>query len=122
MELAVATVEAETLDLISHRQLAMWLALRRLGFESDEIFVQWADGPRTVLKVEDKIFSVSYPESTVAESDWLEEWTTQANYWNSQMSDEDRERMYRRHVSNDVMLVLALTLKSQGFRIRGSEN
>lgn len=124
MELAVVSVSSELQGRTVHKQLAIFEALRRLGFASKEIYVSWSGRPNTVLMEGDRSFTMSYPETAHSsdEAEWLEEWLREANRWNNEMTAADRDRLYRQHVSTEVLGLLAIALKARGFRIRRSEN
>jgi hypothetical protein len=124
MGLAVVPVSSEVQDRTVHKQLAVMEALRRLGFAPGEVFVSWTLRPNTVVQVADRSFTISYPHSVhpKEECDWLLEWLGAVDRWDNEMTEADRERMYRQHVSKEIVGLLTVGLRARGIRIRRSEN
>lgn len=126
MELATTAVaiEVDVQGRTVHKQLAMFEALRRLGFQPENIYVHWAGKPCTVLKEAERTFTVSFPHSlhSPKEEEWLAEWLCEVDRWNGDMVNSERDSIYREHMSPEVLEILVIALKAKGFRVPFSEN
>lgn len=105
------------------RQLAMFEALRRLGFSAADIFVAYNGGDvRTVLRTRGKQFSVQYvgpqgvapSEVPVTEAEYIAEWQAGATAWLQSMSNDEREEIYRAGMDEEKLLALVVALDARG--------
>ena len=105
--------------LIYELQLAVFEALRRLGFQPDDIFVAYNYGePVTVLRTQGKQFVMNYPhagEVPANTEEYNRGWHEACQAWNATMSDADRARIYEeRFVAQGESVPLLEALKRKG--------
>lgn len=121
---------ADTLTALAHKQLAIWEALRRLGFEADDIFVGVVDNDgriaqrgevKTVLRPADQPgtqFVVNFPGSPKVDKDAYERvWKVEATRWKDAMTHEERDLIYRINVTEEVLLNLVVAIGTKGIKV-----
>ena len=99
-------------------QLAVFEALRRLGFTSDEIYAGYNNGqPVTVLKAQGKQFVLNYPKAVdvpQTAEEYVAGWQEACEAWNSKMDNTERTRIFEERflvVGEAVQLLEALSRK-----------
>ena len=103
-----------------HKQLAMFEALRRLGFQSDDIYVSWDEvkkAPLTILRRDEKNFVIDYPESfehPESKELYRQEWMSESERWNTVMSMVERDSIYRSYVNEALYFDLVMSLRLSG--------
>lgn len=79
-------------------QLAVFEALRRLGFAPEDIYVAYNQGtPVTILKTQGKQFVMNYPSAGIipsSEEEYIQGWGAVTAKWNETMSSEERRRIF----------------------------
>lgn len=112
------------LDPVIEWQLAVYEALRRIGFTPEEIFVSWAKeiGPISVLRAEGKQFVIrpEGPACSLTPEEYSTAWIDAAGWWNRGATDEERLTIYRTHFTEDVLAHLISALGAAGLPLRDS--
>lgn len=107
-----------TLKKLARVQLAVFEALRRLGFKADDIFVAFYNGGElfTELHQGEQRFRITISRGTVIDSKAYKTlWEVEAERWNKSMTDAERMKIYRKEFSVEKLLDLTDTLKHHGF-------
>lgn len=102
------------------KQLATFEALRRLGFDSCDIFVSYNHGNvLTVLMTQSKRFNIEFPDSEVptSEDEYVLQYKKMAERWNSEMSETERDQIYRTVYTADSLAAVAVALVAKGISI-----
>jgi len=98
----------------------MFEALRRLGFQSDDIYVSWDEvkkAPLTILRRDEKNFVIDYPESfehPESKELYRQEWMSESERWNTVMSMVERDSIYRSYVNEALYFDLVMSLRLSG--------
>ncbi len=106
---------------VFERQLAVFEALRRIGFTSEELFVSYNGGvPVTLIRVGDKQFAVSTegPCAPQSEPEYIEGWMKAAEWWNTTAAEGERMPLYHKYISHGTMLNLILALDDADMPLR----
>lgn len=108
-------------------QLAVYEALRRIGFTPGELFVAWNSGePVTLIRADGKEFVVRTYVSNVPKNEaaYIEEWMRASTWWNETATNAERMALYHEYITEEVLLTLILALhdadmplRSEGARI-----
>lgn len=103
------------------RQLAVFEALRRIGFTSEELFVAYNAGtPVTLIRVGEKEFVVRTdgPCDPKSEVEYIEGWLKAAEWWNSGAAEDERMPIYHQFITPGTLLNLILALDDAGMPLR----
>lgn len=102
------------------RQIASLEALKRLGFEDEDIHVETENGKIfTVLKTQGKTFKIGFPDEPDPKSveDYQAAWMAEARRYGSDMPESERNRIYREHWDADKLDGLNDALIEKGFAV-----
>jgi len=103
------------------RQLALFEALRRIGFTSDEIFTGYNSGrPVTVIRAEGKQFVMCMEGSCTVEdeNEYILGWREAAEWWNGKATDRERMAIYCAYFDEAKLAVLIFALDAKGMPFR----
>lgn len=110
------------MHVVFEHQLALFEALRRLGFTSDELFTGYNKGnPVTVILAEGKQFVVSVEGGLCCdldENEYFLGWREAAEWWNDEATRAEQLTIYRAHVNEDKLAALILALAAKGMPLR----
>lgn len=103
----------------AHEQLAIWEALRKLGFQADDIYAAFYNGNElfTTLKAGDKEWngSISRGQKIPAEP-YIALYTAECDRWNK-TTPEARREIFDRHMPVEKMIDVAIGLRMKGIDI-----
>lgn len=113
------------LTKLARRQLAMYEALRRLGFQPDQIFVTFYNGDPvtgadvfTELRVDGKVFKSNFRgEKKVTREAYLATWTRENVWWNEKANRKEKLAIYQKEFSVSMLLSLATAIASKGITV-----
>ena len=106
---------------VFQRQLAVFEALRRIGFTSEELFVSYNSGvPVTLVRAGEKQFAISAdgPCAPQSETEYIEGWVKAAEWWNSGAAEDERMPIYHQFITPGTLLNLILALDDAGMPLR----
>lgn len=107
----------EQMQRLADKQVATHEALRRLGFPAGDIYVLVSPDSglvRTLLRTQGKEWVCAYPGAPAVDPRRYEAfWTRTAEDFNA--GRRDGEAVYRENVSENVLLMMATSLRQAGF-------
>ena len=106
---------------VFERQLAIFEALRRIGFASKELFVSYNAGvPVTLIRVEAKEFVISAdgPCTPRHEDEYIAGWMEASTWWNERATNEERMELYHKYISEETLLTMILALYDADLPLR----
>ena len=101
--------------------LAIYEALRRIGFLPNEVFVAWNGGaPVTLIRADGKEFVVRThaPGVPKDEAEYVSEWLKASAWWNDTATNSERMLVYHKYITEEVLLSLILALYDADMPLR----
>jgi len=109
--------EDEQMQRLADKQVATHEALRRLGFPADDIYVMASPDSgvvRTLLRTQGREWSCTYPGAPLVDAARYEAvWARAVEDFNT--GRRDGEAVYRENISENVLLLIATSLRRAGF-------
>jgi hypothetical protein len=108
------TPEIETLV---RKQLALFTALRSLGFTNEQIFVAFYNGGEvfTELRADDRVFRVGFPGSPkVVATEYVKAWEAACEEWNTRLTGDERHKIFTTYMTYDAFWALAGSIARKG--------
>jgi len=108
-----------TLLEYAHEQLAVWEALRKLGFPSDDIYAAFYNGNElfTTLKVGDKEWNGSISRGKkIPPEPYIALYTAECERWN-QTTEGERRRIFDAYMPVEKMINIAVGVRCKGIDI-----
>ncbi len=106
---------------VFQRQLAVFEALRRIGFTAEELFVNYNQGePVTLVRVDGKEFIVRAdgPCAPQNEPEYIEGWLKAAEWWNNEATENERMLIYHKHITPGTLLTMIVALDDADVPLR----
>ena len=103
----------------AHVQLAYWNALRRMGFDADDIYAAFYNGGElfTTLKVGGKEWSASISEGIkISAEPNVSIYTFECQMYNAAPNDK-RDEIFRKYMPVEKMIQMAISLRAKGIVI-----
>lgn len=111
--------EKDALLEYAHEQLAVWEALRKLGFQADDIYAAfYNDGELfTTLKAGGKEWNYSVSHTQKVSSDlYIPLYTAECERWNT-TTQEERRKIFMKHMPVDKMIQIAISIRIKDIEI-----
>lgn len=103
----------------AHIQLSYWNALRRMGFDADDIYAAFYNGGElfTTLKVGGKEWSASISEGIKISADlYVPVYTAACEMYNT-APDAKRDEIFQKYMPVEKMIQMAISLRAKGIVI-----
>jgi hypothetical protein len=112
-------IVVENLHPVVREMLAVHEAFRKLGFESDDIFVMLDDPDghaKVILRAQGKQFIVRMDgEWHASVKDRMKAWEKAVEAWNGTMTDDDRQEIWQGSHIVENTAAFVIMLDSKGF-------
>jgi selenocysteine lyase/cysteine desulfurase len=111
------TPEIETLV---RKQLALFTALRSLGFTNEQIFVAFYNGGEvfTELRADDRVFRANFPGSPkVVTAEYVKAWEAACEEWNARLTADERHKIFTTYMTHDALFALAASIARKGITV-----
>lgn len=103
-----------------HEQLALWEALRKLGFSADDIYAAFYNGGElfTTLRVQGKEWNVSISAGRKVSDaeEYIRLYTKKCEWWNT-APDAEKRVVFNKHMPVDKMVSVAMSLREKDITI-----
>lgn len=110
-----------------NKQLATFQALRKCGFDSDDIYLR-IDGRKVFTELRPSLhpnltFRIDYPGAPdVDAQEYIRMWQAAAEWWNREATLEQRNEIYFRWYTADHLGALALAIFAKGISVPNHPN
>jgi hypothetical protein len=104
----------------AREQLAIWDALRRLGFAADDIYAAFYNGNElfTTLKAGGKEWNISISNGRKLEPErYISLYTAKCEWWNKESSKEERREIFEKYMPVEKMISMAMSIRAKGIDI-----
>jgi hypothetical protein len=116
--------EKRTLLDYAHEQLAIWEALRKLGFLADDIYAAFYNGNElfTTLRIGDKEWNGSISRGRkISPEPYIAIYTAECERWNK-TTEAERRQIFDAHMTVEKMVDIAIGVRLKGIDIPNIPN